>query len=318
MAHKEQREFFEELKARFSSRFTSAVRVFEVGSQNINGSVRDFFPNATEYLGVDLGMAPDVDWVVPGELAELSDCWADIVVSTECFEHCEGWHLVFLNMTRILNLGGLFVFTCAGIGRATHGTIDSDEFSSPFTTSYYKNLDVDQVVEKIKLGAFFDAHGFEINSQSGDLYFWGVRSQTAFAEIEHHWASPLDRLARAQGQLAQAASRQQALTAEAYQARVLADQAKQAASQAKEEAFQAKEEARADREAADRARADLEVLLAEVNSLRVEISRVREQLIQANATALAAELKTQSIIESTTWRLTRPLRKVKDRILRFL
>jgi SAM-dependent methyltransferase len=316
MAHKEQREFFEKLTTSFPMQFLSAFRVFEVGSQNINGSVRDYFPNAHEYLGIDLGMAPDVDWVVPGELAELSDCWADIVVSTECFEHCENWQLVFLNMTRILKFGGLFIFTCAGIGRAAHGTIDSDEFSSPFTTSYYKNLDVDQVVDKIKLGAFFDTHGFEMNAKSGDLYFWGVRSQTAFVEIEHHWSSPLDRLARAQGQLAQAVSRHQAISAEAYQARADADRARV-------EAFQAKEEAKAEREAAyrerveaDQARADLEVFRAEVNSLRAEILRISEQLIQANATALAAELKTQSIVESTTWRLSRPLRKVKDCILR--
>ena len=212
MAHKEQREFFEELNLRFSRFFLSANRVFEVGSQNINGTVRDFFPNAREYLGIDLGMAPDVDWVIPGELAELSDGWADIVISTECFEHCDNWHLVFLNMARILASGGLFVFTSAGTGRAAHGTIDSDEYSSPFTTSYYKNLDVDQVAEKIKLGCFFDSHGFEVNSKSGDLYFWGIRSGLAFDEIESHWSSPLDRLARAQGQLAQAASRHIAMS----------------------------------------------------------------------------------------------------------
>ena len=298
MAHKEQREFFEELNLRFSRFFLSANRVFEVGSQNINGTVRDFFPNAREYLGIDLGMAPDVDWVIPGELAELSDGWADIVISTECFEHCDNWHLVFLNMARILASGGLFVFTSAGTGRAAHGTIDSDEYSSPFTTSYYKNLDVDQVAEKIKLGCFFDSHGFEVNSKSGDLYFWGIRSGLAFDEIESHWSSPLDRLARAQGQLAQAASRHIAMSLQCAQAREEADQAREEADQAREEADQAREEANQH--------------LVEVN---YQLTLAKQQLMEASQSLVERDkqindqrLRIDDLLQSRSWRLTRPLR----------
>jgi SAM-dependent methyltransferase len=311
MAHKEQREFFEELNLRFSRLFSSANRVFEVGSQNINGTVRDFFPNAREYLGIDLGMAPDVDWVIPGELAELSDGWADIVISTECFEHCDNWHLVFLNMARILASGGLFVFTSAGTGRAAHGTIDSDEYSSPFTTSYYKNLDVDQVAEKIKLGCYFDSHGFEVNSKSGDLYFWGIRSGLAFDEIESHWSSPLDRLARAQGQLAQAASRHIAMTLQCAQAREEADQARSEADQAREEADQAREEA-------DQARAEADQARAEADQARAEADQARAEADQARTEADNMSLNFRKIKESRTWRLTGIIRTVLDKIKRLI
>ena len=98
MAHKSQMMFFEKLRQRFSEVFEKSGNILEVGSQNINGTVRDYFPSSTSYLGIDLSMAKCVDWVVPGELIELPDEWADVVISTECFEHCKDWGKVFINM----------------------------------------------------------------------------------------------------------------------------------------------------------------------------------------------------------------------------
>jgi hypothetical protein len=232
-----------------------------------------------------------VDWVIPGELVELSDGWADIVISTECFEHCKGWDRVFMNMARILNSGGLFIFTSAGTGRATHGTIDSDEYSSPFTTSYYQNLDVDQVVDKIKLGSFFSLHGFEVNSTSGDLYFWGVRSDIAFDQIENHWATPLDRLARAQGQLSQAAARYNAISIEVSLSKTAADQARAEAAQAMLDADQARAEATQALLDADQAR-------AEASTAKADLSALKHQY--------------HEIYHSRIWTFTRPLRNAKD------
>jgi len=206
MAHPAQQKFFSEITKRFEDLFRGSIRVLEVGSQNINGTVRGYFPNAIEYLGIDIGSGQDVDWVVPGELLQLPDAWADIVVTTECLEHCKMWEEVFLNMIRMLRPSGLFLMTCASTGRATHGTLDSDEYSSPFTTSYYKNLGADDIAEKIMLGEFFEKHSFEVESISGDLYFWGIRNANEFKECLNSWLPPLDRLARAQGQLAQAVS----------------------------------------------------------------------------------------------------------------
>jgi hypothetical protein len=232
MAHKEQLEFFERLNASLASHFSQANRILEVGSQNINGTVRPMFQRAKDYIGIDLGMATSVDWVIPGQLIELPNGWADITLSTECFEHCREWSNVLLNMIRITRERGLVIVTCAGIGRPTHGTIDSDEVSSPFTTSYYKNLGVDDISSKIALGAYFDIHGFEVNSASKDTYFWGIRSKTSVLEDDSTWEDPLSRLSRAQGQLAQAASRHSSLRAELDDAITVAKQAKAEAEQA--------------------------------------------------------------------------------------
>lgn len=211
MAHPQQQEFFENTFNRFHEFFSSAVKVLEVGSQDINGNVRSYFQSAKEYVGVDLGEGNKVDYVIPGELLELPKEWADMVVTTECLEHAENWKLIFLNMIRILKPSGLFLMTCASLGRAAHGTIDSEIGSSPFTTSYYKNLGVEDVSSQIDLIRFFDRHSFEVEAQSGDLYFWGVRNNKSFDEFLLQAPSAEDRLARAQGQLAQVIARESAL-----------------------------------------------------------------------------------------------------------
>ena len=155
----------------------------EVGSQGINGNIRGYFLSAKEYVGVDTGEGDRVDYVIPGELIELPKEWADLVVIAECLEYAESWKLIFLNMIRILKPSGLFLMTCASLGRAAHGAIDSEMGSSSFTTSYNKNLGVEDVSSQIDLILFFDRHSFEVEAQSGDLYFCGVRNNKSFDEF---------------------------------------------------------------------------------------------------------------------------------------
>ena len=119
-------------------------------------------------------MAPAVDWVIPGELIELHNNWAEVALSTECFDHCKNCGDVLANIIRISGTGGLIIITCAGIGRPTHGTADSEEYSLPFTTDYYRNLGANDIADRIQLRSYFESHGFEISSKSNDLYFWGI------------------------------------------------------------------------------------------------------------------------------------------------
>ena len=208
MAHPEQKKFLENTQIIFEKEFRIANKILEVGSQNINGTVRDFFLNAELFVGIDIGDADMVDYVIPGELLELPDGWGDIVISTECLEHCEAWKQVFINMIRIVKPYGLVLITCASLGRAAHGTLDSGTAMSPFTTSYYKNLSVDVICTQIDMSRFFSRHSFEVNAETGDLYFWGVRNQSSINSALYNFSSPEDRLARAQGQLAQAIYRE--------------------------------------------------------------------------------------------------------------
>jgi hypothetical protein len=207
MAHPEQQIFLHQLTIIHPEHFNGNNNILEIGSQDINGNVRGFFKQEANYLGLDLGMAKGVDWTIPGELIELPDQWARVCISTECLEHAASWHKILMNMIRITAEDGLLILTIAGYGRATHGTVDSDEKWSPFTTSYYKNLGPDDIAERVKLGHYFKQHGFQVNSEANDTYFWGIRSAQSVDTNDHGWQSPLDRLARAQGQLGQAVNR---------------------------------------------------------------------------------------------------------------
>jgi SAM-dependent methyltransferase len=277
MAHPEQQKFFEQLKVLFPDHFSGKINVLEIGSQDINGTVRDFFQKGANYLGLDLGMAKGVDWTIPGELVELPDQWASICISTECFEHAATWEQILMNMIRITRTNGLLILSIAGHGRATHGTVDSEVGSYPFTTSYYKNLGADDFIQKIKLGHYFKRHSFQVDSEAGDTYFWGVRSASPIDTSNDGWQSPLDRLARAQGQLSQAVIRHNAI-----------------------------------KEELERSEQALESCQEKLRANQLEIQQYQQQTSDLNESILALEQEVYRLKNSRIWKLTAPLRKLKD------
>jgi hypothetical protein len=172
MAHRQQRTWFSKIKTAHPEWF-DGVQVLEVGSLNINGTVRDFY-NATRYVGVDIGPGPGVDVVSGGEKLDYPDNSFDIAVSAECFEHNPEWVATFANMHRMANTAVLI--TCASDGRPEHGTSRTDRGSSPHTGDYYRNLNQQDFEQEFDLNKMFSEHVFEYNPESQDLYFYGVKA----------------------------------------------------------------------------------------------------------------------------------------------
>ena len=85
MAHFEQMQFVEETKRIFPESF-SGVSVLEVGSMNINGSVRMFF-DGCRYIGLDVVPGPGVDAVSPAHLFQAPEGTFDTIISCESMEH---------------------------------------------------------------------------------------------------------------------------------------------------------------------------------------------------------------------------------------
>jgi SAM-dependent methyltransferase len=138
VSHSWQLDFVGAIKQSYPEFFTNA-KVLEVGSLDINGSIRPFFENC-DYLGVDLGEGRGVDMVAKGEELDFPDGAFDTTASCECFEHNEKWSQTFQNMVRMTRPGGLVFFTCATTGRPEHGTRRTTPQDAPFCGDYYRNL----------------------------------------------------------------------------------------------------------------------------------------------------------------------------------
>jgi len=96
------------------------VTVVEIGSQNVNGSIKEHFPGVA-YVGVDFAPGKDVDVVLedPYRLP-FPDDHADAIVTSSCFEHSEFFWLTFVECARVLKPGGLMYLNAPSNG-PVHG-----------------------------------------------------------------------------------------------------------------------------------------------------------------------------------------------------
>jgi SAM-dependent methyltransferase len=121
------RRFFDAYGAGFSNE--ARVRLVEIGSQDVNGSLRSVAPNSFEYIGVDFVEGKGVDLVLqdPYQLPFESES-ADIVLSSSCFEHSEMFWVVFLEIMRILKPHGLFYLNVPSNGSFHRYPVDCWRF----------------------------------------------------------------------------------------------------------------------------------------------------------------------------------------------
>lgn len=111
-------------------------RVVELGSLDINGSVRPLFGDA-RYVGVDRVAGPGVD-VVEDALRWTPDELFDCVVCCEVLEHLEDWRGLLAAAESVLAPEGVLIVTCAGPGRGPHSAVDGNALRPD---EHYENVD---------------------------------------------------------------------------------------------------------------------------------------------------------------------------------
>jgi SAM-dependent methyltransferase len=93
------------------------ISVIDIGSQDVNGSLRPLVPVNMKYIGVDFVPGKNVDLILQDPYSlPLESNSVDVVISSSCFEHSEMFWVLFLEIARILKPGGLFYLNAPSNG----------------------------------------------------------------------------------------------------------------------------------------------------------------------------------------------------------
>lgn len=98
------------------------LTIIEVGSYNVNGSIRDLFAECASYTGMDRRPGPGVDVVSRVQQMQLPEAErVDLVISCEALEHDSDPKGHLAACMGLLSIGGHLIVTCASPERAPHG-----------------------------------------------------------------------------------------------------------------------------------------------------------------------------------------------------
>lgn len=176
MSHPSQQEFVKKLSVEYPNHFNN-IKMLEIGSLNINGSMRCYFKDCT-YVGVDVDAGKDVDLICEGQLVDHPDNTYDTTGSCNCFEHNPYWVETFQNMYRMTKKGGLVFIVVPTTGYGEHGTSKSHPQDSPLTIAkgweYYKNLTEQDFMDNFDIKDMFHTYKFETNDFP-ELFFYGFK-----------------------------------------------------------------------------------------------------------------------------------------------
>lgn len=108
---------------------TKDLTIVDIGSQDVNGSLRSVAPPNNKYIGVDFVEAKGVDVVITDPYSlPFEDESVDVVVSNSCFEHSEFFWLLFNETLRILKPTGLLYINAPSNGSFHRYPVDCWRF----------------------------------------------------------------------------------------------------------------------------------------------------------------------------------------------
>src|SRR2546426_6948724 len=106
--------------SRLSAEEVNDRDVLEVGSRDVNGSVRTVIEalGPASYLGVDIEEGPGVDVLCDATnlVSRFGQERFDVVISTELLEHVCDWRSVIGEMKSVLRTGGVLLITTRSKG----------------------------------------------------------------------------------------------------------------------------------------------------------------------------------------------------------
>lgn len=103
--------------------------ILEIGSYNVNGTVRELFPDCPHYAGIDIVPGPTVDLLCNAHDIPLEDASLDVILCAEMLEHDSAPNLTFKEIGRLLKPGGTLVISARGGDFPLHCLPDYHRFT---------------------------------------------------------------------------------------------------------------------------------------------------------------------------------------------
>lgn len=143
------------------------LSVLEIGSLDINGSIRDMFNFfADSYLGIDVQDGPGVDLLADGATYSSPNTY-DVIVTAETFEHTPDWKQIIRASYTNLKDGGIFIATMAGEGRPVHSALDEKPIRE---WEHYANIGEWDLKQTLKI-----FKEYKVNTLNNDLRCFAVK-----------------------------------------------------------------------------------------------------------------------------------------------
>ena len=134
-------------------------KVVEVGSMNVNGSLRPHVQalKPAKYVGVDFIAGVGVDVVC--DASDLKKRFGknsfDVVISTEMLEHAKDWRRAVAAMKRVLRPEGTLLLTARGPGFPLHGfPHDWHRFTVSDIRRVFADFEIKKLVEDPQFPGF--------------------------------------------------------------------------------------------------------------------------------------------------------------------
>lgn len=127
-------------------------RVLEVGAYDVNGSLKQLFPQA---IGVDIRPGRGVDVVCNAKdlVKEFGAESFDTVISAETFEHIEDWRGATRGMWDVLKPGGWLVVSMASLKKGYHDyPHDYWRMDETHILAIWPEADIDLAVSRVSIG----------------------------------------------------------------------------------------------------------------------------------------------------------------------
>lgn len=296
------------------------VTVVDIGSQDVNGSLREVCPSNANYIGLDFQEAKGVDVLLTDPYSlPFDDESVDVIVSSSCFEHSEMFWLVFTEVLRILKPNGLLYLNVPSNGGFHQYPVDCwrfypdagealvtwgkrcgfrpallESYTSPQDLSIWNDF----VAVFLKNESFVTEHPLRIASNNPHLEncrVWGK------AEMFNKIAAPED-LRHISHLNKLLAKERQNIEAQTKHLVEVKDQMNLSLSQAEQRAKEALNES------AIRSKAALD---QSTKQSKAALDQVQNQLDQASSQNARLADEINKLRNSRSWRVTAPLRAIK-------